>query len=153
MTLTLSDDPATARLGSYLAIAFGAQLVCHLLGVGVAGGEPRVEWLHPFLVAAAVGLACGVRQARTVLLVVHFSFFVLASFLVVIAFTTWSLVGLILSLLLLSVAAAQMVALAFTVPAAGTAGGVPEGWRPWATSEWLHLSLLLAGLVAAVTGA
>lgn len=153
LSLSLSDDPPTARLGIYLAIGFTSQLVCHLLGVGVAGGGARIEWVHPFLIALAGALACGIRQARTLLLVLTFVFMTLASFVVVIAFTSLNLVGLVLSGGLLALAAAQMVALAFTVPDAGLAGGVPEHWRTWATSDWLHLVLLLAGLVAAFTAA
>lgn len=68
MSLSISEDTATARLGIYLGIGFTAQLVSHLLGVGVAGGGARIEWLHPFLIAASAGLACGIRQARTLLL-------------------------------------------------------------------------------------
>lgn len=153
MSLSISEDTATARLGIYLGIGFTAQLVSHLLGVGVAGGGARIEWLHPFLIAASAGLACGIRQARTLLLVVTFTFMVLASFLVAIAFTAWSVLGLVLSAALLALAGAQMAALAFTVPGAGLAGGVPEHWRAWATSDWLHLLLLLAGIVAAFTAA
>lgn len=151
MSASLSDDTVTARLGIYLTIGFTVQLVCHLLGVGVAGGGARIEWVHPFLIGLTVALTCGVRQARTLLLVVTFVFMTLASFVVVIAFTTFSPLGLVLSAGLMALAAAQMVALAFTVPEAGLAGGVPETWRPWATSDWLHLLLLLAGLVAAFT--
>jgi hypothetical protein len=151
VSASLSDDPTTARLGTYLAIAFTVQLVCHLVGVGIAGGGARIEWVHPLLIALSAALACGVRQARTLLLVVSFVFMTLASFLVVIAFTTFSPIGLVLATGLTVLAAAQMVALAFTVPEAGPAGGVPETWRPWATSDWLHLTLLLAGLVAAFT--
>lgn len=151
MNASLSDDATTARLGVYLAIAFGVQLVCHLLGVGIAGGGARIEWVHPFLIGLSAALACGVRQARTLLLVVTFVFMTLASFLVVIAFTKWSPLGFVLATGLMSLAAAQMVALAFTVPEAGLAAGVPEHWRTWATSDWLHLTLLLAGLVAAFT--
>ena len=149
--LSLSEDAVTARLGIYLAIGFGVQLVCHLLGVGISGGGARIEWVHPFLIALSVGLACGVRQARTLLLVITFVFMTLASFVVVIAFTTLSVVGLVLSTGLMALAAAQMAALAFTVPDAGLAGGVPETWRPWATSDWLHLLLLLTALAAAFT--
>ncbi|MGI8683494.1 MAG: hypothetical protein ACR2MO_00045 [Acidimicrobiales bacterium] len=149
--MRLSDDPTTARLGIYLAIAFGVQLVCHLLGVGIADGGARIEWVHPFLIGLSVALACGIRQARTLLLIVTFIFMTLASFVVVIAFTTGSSVGFVLSTGLMALMAAQMAALAFTVPDAGLAGGVPETWRPWATSDWLHLTLLLAGLVAAFT--
>lgn len=151
MSASLSEDTATARLGSYLTIGFTVQLVCHLLGVGIAGGGARIEWVHPFLITLSVALACGIRQARTLLLVVTFVFLVLASFLVAIAFTTWSPFGFVLSCGLFALAAAQMVALAFTVPEAGLAGGVPEEWREWATSDWLHLLILLAGLVAAFT--
>jgi hypothetical protein len=151
VSASLSDDPATARLGIYLAIGFTVQLVCHLLGVGIAGGGARIEWVHPFLIGLSAALACGVRQARTLLLVITFVFMTLASFVVVIAFTTWSPVGLVLSTGLMALAAAQMAALAFTVPEAGLAGGVPETWRTWATSDWLHLTILLAGLVAAFT--
>lgn len=68
-----------------------------------------------------------------------------------IVFTTFSPLGFVLSTGLMALAAGQMAALAFTVPEAGPAGGVPESWRPWATSDWLHLTLLLAGLVAAFT--
>lgn len=143
----MSDDPVTARLGSYLAIGFGAQLLFRLAGATGA----RLELVHPALIALSVALACGVRQARTLLLVATWVFGMLACFLAVIAFTTLSLVGLMLSCALVALAAAQMAALAFTVPAAGLAGGVPETWRPWATSDRLHLTLLLAGLVAAVT--
>ena len=152
MALPISGDPATARLGTYLAIGFTAQLVAGLLGVGLAGGRgARIELVHPFLIALAVALACGVRQARTALLVVTFVFLVLASFVGAVAFTTWSVVGMVLSTLLLGLAAGQMAALSFTVPEAGVPPGVPERWRPWATSEWLHLSILLAALVAAFT--
>ncbi|MGH9154336.1 MAG: hypothetical protein ACRD1K_00420 [Acidimicrobiales bacterium] len=144
----MSDDGPTARLGAYLAIGFGAQLLFHLLGV--SGGRARIELIHPVLIILAVLLARGVRPARTALLIGTWAFGMLASFLMVIAFTTVSVVAMVLSSLLVGLAAGQMVALAFTVPEAGLAGGVPEAWRPWATSEWLHLTLLLAGLVAAV---
>lgn len=152
MALPLSADPTTARLGSYLAIGFTAQMVAGLLGVGLAGdGGVRLELVHPFLVALAVALSCGVRQARTALLVVTFVFLVLASFVAAVAFTTWSVVGMAVSGLLLGLASAQMAALSFTVPDAGLPAGVPERWRAWATSEWLHLAILLAALVAAFT--
>lgn len=151
MTGSLSDDAPTARLGTYLVIGFAVQLIVHLLGVGVSGGGARIEWVHPFLIALSMGLACGIRQARTLLLIVTFVFMVLASFVVVVAFTTWSPLGFVLSGGLMALAAAQMVALAFTVPEAGLAGGVPEHWREWATSDWLHLVILLAALVAAFT--
>jgi hypothetical protein len=152
VALPLSADPTTVRLGSYLAIGFTAQLVTGLLGVGLAGdGGARVELVHPFLIGLAVALACGVRQARTALLVVTFVFLVLASFVAAVAFTTWSVVGMAVSALLLGLAAGQMAALSFTVPDAGLPAGVPERWRAWATSEWLHLAILLAALVAAFT--
>ncbi|MGH9165374.1 MAG: hypothetical protein ACRDZW_07685 [Acidimicrobiales bacterium] len=147
----LSRDPVTVRLGTYLGVGFTSQLVCHLLGVGVSGSGARIEWVHPILIALAAALTRDVRQARTLLLIATWFFLLLASFLAVIALTALSVVGLVLAALLVGLAAGQMVALAFTVPSAGLAGGVPESWRGWATSDWLHLSLLLAGLVAAVT--
>lgn len=149
----MSDDPVTARLGSYLAIGFGAQLACHLLGVGVSGGRTRIEWVHPVLVGLSVLLARGARPARTLLLATTWVFFLLASLLVVIAVAAASVLGMVLSGTALALAGLQMVALAFTVPDAGVAGGLPEDWRPWATSQWLHLSILLGALVAAVTAA
>lgn len=152
MALPLSADPTTVRLGSYLAIGFTAQLVAGLLGVGLAGEDgARLELVHPFLIALAVALACGVRQARTALLILTFVFLVLASFVAAVAFTTWSVVGMVVSGLLLGLAAGQMAALSFTVPDAGLPAGVPEHWRRWATSDWLHLVILLAALVAAFT--
>lgn len=149
----MSTDLATARLGTYLAIGFTVQMVVHLLGVGVPGGRMRIEVFHPGLIALSVLLARGVRPARTVLLVVTWLFGLLASFLVVIAFTSLSVLGLLLSGLAFAVVAGQMAALCFTVPEAGLPGGVPEHWRPWATSQWLHLSILLAGILAAFTAA
>jgi hypothetical protein len=149
----VSSDLATVRLGTYLAIGFTVQLVVHLLGVGVPGGRARIEFFHPFLIALSVLLARGVRPARTLLLVVTWIFGLLASFLLVIAATSLSVLGLLLCGVAFAVVTAQMVALCFTVPEAGVPGGVPERWRPWATSQWLHLTILLAGMVAAFTAA
>ncbi|HET7488333.1 MAG TPA: hypothetical protein VFJ85_10420 [Acidimicrobiales bacterium] len=150
MSLSISEDLPTARLGIYLAIGFTVQLVTGLLGIGLGhAGAMRVAWVHPILIALAVALACGVRQARTILLIVTWMFLLLASFVFVVALTALSPLGMVLSGGLVALAAVQMVALAFTVPDAGLASGVPERWRRWATSDWLHLVILLSGLLAA----
>lgn len=146
----MTSDITTLRLGQFLTIVFTVQFLCHLIGVGTGSGT-RFDIVYPPMIVLAVLLTRGVRQARTLLLVATWVLGLMVSFLVVVAFTTGSLLGMVLSSAGLALLAAQMVALSFTVPEAGVAGGVPERWRSWGTSIWLHLLILLAGLMATFT--
>lgn len=146
---TSTFDPATHRLGTYLAVVYGVQFVAHLVGIGVEG--IRIELLHLLLIWAAIAMRDGRRVGRTVLVWFSIVCMALMAILLLIAAAAHAvLVALVLAfgaLLFL-----QLVAVAFAVPAEGVALGLPERWRPWATSRALHLVLLVIGLLGVFQG-
>lgn len=135
-------DPPTRRLGTYMAIL-------SVLQAGFVLVDPDVA--DSFAVASAFGLVlalalrAGRRWARTVLVALScggVALLVLAALFGAeqpsdrLAAAGWALATVL-----------DIVALAFTVPQAGVALGLPERWRPWATSRDFHLVILGTGLV------
>lgn len=144
------EDP-TARLGTFLAFGYGVQLAAGLLGVGIGNAGPRFVLLHPLLIGLAVLLVRRVRAARTLLLVLTWVQLMLFAIATLLGFAQGRYLGMVVAGAQAALSAGQMVALALTIPEAHAAGGVPDDWRPWGTSVGLHLTILVALVLAAFT--
>lgn len=137
-------DAATYRLGTYLAIVAGAQFVVNLAGGGRLG--LRVDFVNVLAIAAALALRNGRRWGRTALLALGLlGLFLLFGFLL--ASDIERATGRLVFACAGVYTALEVVALAYTIPEEGVALGLPEGWRPWATSPALHGVILVVGLV------
>lgn len=144
-----ADDLPTRRLGAFLAVVAGATFVARLLGIGPFGGF-RFDLIALLSLWAARSLRDGRRGGRTVLVVLTVTGLALG--LLVAAFAD---IAPGLRLLLgcaLVVGILHLCAIAFTLPDEGVALGLPERWRPWASSNALHLFILVTGLLGALTG-
>lgn len=144
-----AEDLPTRRLGTYLAIVYGVVFAARLLGIGPTWGF-RIDLIAALSLWAALAMRDEKRWGRTVLVVL--TVIGLAFTLLIAAFADIS-PG--LRLLLgwgLIVGFLDLCAIAFTLPEEGVALGLPQRWRPWATSNALHLFILVTGLLGALTG-
>ena len=139
---TATVDRPTRRLGTYMAVLAVLQAAVVLVDSDVPDS---------FIVPAALGvvvslaLRAGRRWARTVLIAMS-CFGVVVLLLGAasgdvqlgerLAAAGWALATVL-----------DIVALAFTVPEAGVGLGLPERWRPWASSRDFHLVILGSGIV------
>jgi hypothetical protein len=144
-----AEDLPTRRLGTYLAILAGVVFVARLVGIGPSWAY-RIDLIALLSLWAALSLRNGKRWGRTVLValtLIGVAFTLLIALFADIAFgfrvlLAWGLLSLAL----------ELCAIAFTLPEEGAALGLPEAWRPWATSNALHLFILVIGLLGALTG-
>lgn len=135
-------DAPTRRLGTYMAILSVLQAGSVLVDGNVADSF-AVASAFGFVLALA--LRAGRRWARSVLVALSCGGVVLLVLAAMfgaeqpadrLAAVGWALATVL-----------DIVALAFTVPAAGVALDLPERWRPWATSLEFHLVILGTGIV------
>lgn len=134
-------DRPTRRLGTYMAVLSVLQGVMVVVDANLPD-----TFLVPTALSLALALAlrAGMAWARTVLIAMSCLGVVVLLFGAAAASQfSDQLVGVGLAF----ATALDIVALAFTVPAAGVGLGLPERWRPWASSRDFHLVILGTGLV------
>ncbi|HZQ29336.1 MAG TPA: hypothetical protein VFA94_16695 [Acidimicrobiales bacterium] len=147
MTDALAVDRPTRRLGTYMAVGYAVQFCAHLVGIGIRHGF-RIELLHPFFFAAAMAMRAGRVWGRSVLLVVN-GFLLVVGVAVGLFATSRSTAFVPLVLFAIAVSGLTIAAVDFTIPERPPLIRLPESWRPWATSSWAHLIVLISMLLAA----
>lgn len=135
-------DRPTRRLGTYMALLAVLQGAV----VFIDGNVPD-SFVAPTVLALVLSLALrgGRRWARTVLIVM--SCLGVGLLLLGPVFGGEQLTDRAAGLGWALATVLDIVALAFTVPEAGVGLGLPERWRPWATSRDFHLVVLGTGIV------
>lgn len=142
-------DEATLRLATILLVVAGVQAGANLLGFGSTG--LRVDFVNLLTLWAAFALRNGRRWGRSALLALALlGLFLVFAFLL--ASDTARGEGRLLFGSALVYTVLEITALAYTLPEEGVALGLPEAWRPFATSPVLHTVILVAGLVGVFTG-